>query len=233
MIKKTNLQLALPLEFIKLKNKKNYLINENNKLALSLVYELSNTHAFKKKYSYPILYVYGPEGSGKTHLGFVFKEISNANFISQIDKKNVSMVKSGQSFIIDNLEPKTSIEQKILLHFFNESHTSFGSILILSKTPPSQVKYDLKDLNSRIKSFINAEILLPNDEVLYSILVKELHERKLFLKDSLCFYIINRIKRDYKSVIKFVFELDKLSLENKKKIRLLDVKQAIYNINYT
>ena len=90
--KNINKQLALPLEFVKLKNKDNFLINENNKLALSLIYELKNTNLYKQKYSYPILYIYGPKGSGKTHLGYIFKEIENAEFISKISNSHLSMV---------------------------------------------------------------------------------------------------------------------------------------------
>ena len=230
MNKNFNNQLALPLEFVKLKNKDNFLINDNNKLALSLVYELKNTNLYKKKYSYPILYIYGPKGSGKTHLGYIFKEIQNAEFISEISKTHLSMIKGGHSFIIDNLEPKTNFNQKALLHFFNESYYGNGSILILSKIPPSAANYGLNDLNSRIKSFMNTEILLPSDEVLYSILIKELNDRKLILKDNLCFYIIRRIKRNYISILKVVEALDRISLENKTKLKLVHIKEVIQTL---
>ena len=230
IFKHSNRQLALPLEFIKLKNKGNFLVNESNKLAITLINELKKVTSFKNRYSFPILYIYGPEGSGKTHLGHVYREIQNAEFITTIEKKHVSMVKKGHSFIIDDLELKTNLDQQNLLHFFNESYSGNGSILILSKISPGDVNYELIDLNSRIKSFINAPILLPNDEVLYSILVKELNDRKLILKDNLCFYIIKRIKRDYKTILQLVNELDKVSLENKSSLRLSHLKQVIENL---
>ena len=89
----------------------------------------------------------------------------------------------------------------------------------------------LPDLNSRVKSFLSAKISLPDDEVLYSILVKELDQRKLNLPDNFCFYILKRITRDYKSVVKLVKELDRFSLESKTKLKLSDVKKVIENIN--
>ena len=231
MAKIFNRQLALPLEFIKLNTKSNFLINKSNELAVSLVDELKDVEQFKKKYSYPILYVYGPKGSGKTHLGFIFKEIMNANFIQDIKKSHLSSVKKGNSYILDNFELKTKIDEEMLMHFFNESYSGSGSIIILSKIPPSKVQYALPDLNSRIKSFLSAKISLPDDEVLYSILVKELDQRKLNLSDNLCFYIIKRITRNYESIVKLVKELDRISLEKKRKLKLLDIRIIIEYIN--
>ena len=231
MEKILNRQLALPLEFIKLNTKKNFLINRSNELAVSLINELKDIENFKKKYSYPILYIHGPEGSGKTHLGFIFKEIMNAKFIKHLKKDHLFSVKKGKSYILDNFDLKTKNNQEILMHFFNESYSGSGSILILSKTPPGEMECTLPDLNSRVKSFLSAKISLPDDQVLYSILVKELDQRKLNFPDNFCFYILKRITRDYKSVVKLVEELDRFSLESKKKLKLSDVKKVIENIN--
>ena len=79
---------------------------------------------------------YGPEGSGKTHLGFIFKEIMNAKFIKHLKKDDLFSVKKGKSYILDNFDLKTKNNQEILMHFFNECYSGSGSILILSKTPP-------------------------------------------------------------------------------------------------
>ena len=230
MVKIFNRQLALPLEFIKLNTKDNFLVNKSNQLAVSFIDELKDIDQFKKKYSYPILYVHGPEGSGKTHLGFIFKEIMNAKFIKHLKKNHLLSVNKGNSYILDDFEPKAKIDEEMLMHFFNESYSGSGSILILSKTPPGKIKYALPDLNSRVKSFLSAKISLPDDQVLYSILVKELDQRKLNLSDNLCFYILKRITRNYKSVLKLVKKLDRFSLESKTKLKLSDIRRVIENI---
>ena len=119
----------------------------------------------------------------------------------------------------------------MLNHLINEAYFGTGSILLISNAPPSQMKFDILDLESRIKSFINVGIDLPNDQILYSILVKELDERKIILNDDLCFYILNRIKRNYKSVLEFAKELDRISLEIKGKIKLSHVRNLIEHMN--
>jgi len=226
-----NRQLALPLNFRKLKNQDNFLINDSNKMAVSLIDEMKNLSVFKKKYIFPILYLYGPERSGKTHLAAIFKENNNAKFINRIEEKDLLNAKNGCSYIIDNLEKNSNLDPKMLMHLINEVYSGSGSILLISNLPPSQIKFDIIDLKSRIKSFINVGIDLPNDEVLYSILIKELDDRKIILSDNLCFYIIKRIPRNYKSILEFSKQLDRISLEIKGQIKLSHIRSLIDYIN--
>ena len=222
-----NRQLALPLNFRKLKNQDNFLINDSNKMAVSLIDEMRNLSVFKKKYIFPILYLYGPERSGKTHLASIFKENNNAKFINRIEEKDLLNAKKGCSYIIDNLEKNSNLDPKMLMHLINEVYSGSGSILLISNLPPSQIKFDIIDLKSRIKSFINVGIDLPNDEVLYSMLIKELDDRKIILSDNLCFYIIKRIQRNYKSILEFSKQLDRISLEIKGQIKLAHIRSLI------
>ena len=83
------------------------------------------------------------------------------------------------------------------------------------------------DLESRIRSCISTKIELPDDNFLFSILVKELSDKKIFLNDKFCFYIIKRIKRNYKSISLFAKTLDIKSLEQKTKITLKQIKEVL------
>ena len=85
----------------------------------------------------------------------------------------------------------------------------------------------LINLESRINYCISAKIELPDDDFLFSILVKELSDKKIFLNDKLCLYIIKRIKRNYKSISLFAETLDIMSLENKTKITLKQIKEVL------
>ena len=78
--------------------------------------------------------------------------------------------------------------------------------------------WGLEDLNSRIRSLISSEIKMPDDLLLYSFMVKYSNDKKLFLSDSHILYILQRIERNFDSVIKIVDKLDLCSLETKQKI---------------
>ena len=68
---------------------------------------------------------------------------------------------------------------------------------------------------------------MPDDEFLFAILVKELSDKKIFLNDKLCLYIVKRIKRNYKSISLFAETLDIMSLEKKTKITLKQIKEVL------
>ena len=111
--------------------------------------------------------------------------------------------------------------------FFNKILLNSGSLLITTSKPPNEINFSLSDLESRINSCISAKIELPDDDFLFSILIKELSDKKIFLNDKHCLYIIKRIKRNYKSISLFAETLDIISLEKKTKITLKQIKEVL------
>ena len=227
MEKKIIKQFALPLSFRNVKNHSNFILNKVNEVALSLIDEFNDIEKFKKRFNFPVLILYGPPGSGKTHLAYIFQEITNAKFIKKFNNININEAKSGKSFIFDDFDKIKILNENLFIHFFNEILLNLGSLLIITSKPPNEINFKLSDLKSRIRSCISTKIELPDDEFLFSILVKELSEKKIFLNDNLCLYIIKRIKRNYKTVCLFAETLDIMSLEQKKKITLKQIREVL------
>ena len=227
-----NAQLALPLKFRELKNRSNFIINDGNELAIKLVDELSDLHKFKKKYNFPCLYIYGDKGSGKSHLASIFAERHEAIIINNLDRTHFDIAEKGRSFVFENFDGNQSKNEEMLMHFFNEALFSSYSILILSKFSPKQINFSLPDLKSRIQSFMNVKITLPNDESLFCFLVKELYEKRIELSDNDCLYVIKRIRRNYASIIEFVNQLDRFLLEIKRKVKMYEIKRIINYVNF-
>ena len=160
--------------------------------------------------------LYGPSGSGKTHLAHIYREITDAKFIKKFSNEDLNQAKLGKSFIFDDFDKVECLNENLFIHFFNEIFLNLGSLLIITSKAPNEINFCLSDLESRIRSCISAKIELPDDEFLFSILVKELSDKKIFLNDKFCLYIIKRIKRNYKSISHFTEALDLISLEQKK-----------------
>ena len=227
MEKKLIKQLALPLSFRNVKNHSNFIINKVNEVALSLIDEFKDIKKFKNKFDFPVLILYGPSGSGKTHLAHIYKEITDAKFIKKFSNENLNQAKLGKSFIFDDFDKVECLNENLFIHFFNEILLNLGSLLIITSKPPNEINFSLSDLESRIRSCISTKIELPDDEFLFSILVKELSDKKIFLNDKLCLYVIKRIKRNYKSISHFTEALDIISLEQKRKITLKQIKEVL------
>ena len=97
----------------------------------------------------------------------------------------------------DDFDEVEYLNENLFFHFFNEIFVNSGSLLITTSKPPNEINFSLSDLESRINSCISAKIELPDDDFLFSILIKELSDKKIFLNDKHCLYIIKRIKRNY------------------------------------
>ena len=150
--------------------------------------------------------------------------IIKQNLQSCLNDINIEMFRDGYSYIIDNFSCNEKINEEIFFHLINESYMGKGSILILSRYQKNNFKFKLQDLNSRLKSIMSAEIYPPGDQEIYSLLIKEMSDRKLNINDQHCYYILKRIKRDYKSVIRLCEIIDNYLLENKTKLTLSNLK---------
>ena len=211
-----NKQLALPLSFKSIKNRDNFLISHCNYSAIKLIDNPFYLH--KKIQSIPAAIIFGPRGSGKTHLSSIFQENNNSIYLTELRSFNLDLVNKGNSYVVDDFVPGKKYPAKIVMHFLNRVSNVDGSVLFLSRFSPHKMDWGLEDLNSRIRSLISSEIKMPDDLLLYSFMVKYSNDKKLFLSDSHILYILQRIERNFDSVIKIVDKLDLCSLETKQKI---------------
>ena len=219
-----NRQLALPLTFKTLKNRENFIISKCNELAINLIDNTDFWRGKKKINSIPAALIFGPSGCGKTHLSNIFKEYSNSIFLSSLNPNDLELIKKGNNFILDNFEPSINYPPELVMHFLNQVTYNEGSILFLSRYSAFEMNWNLDDLNSRIRSLLACEIKFPDDMLLYTFMIKYADEKKLLLNDNQCIYILERLNRNFESVINFINKLDLISLETKKKVSYKSIK---------
>ena len=87
----------------------------------------------------------------------------------------------------------------------------------------------MKDLKSRINSFIFIGIELPTDDLLKVIITKNLSDKQIKINAKLIDFIINNVERSYKKMFKFLKELDELSLSTGKSININLIKKVLKN----
>ena len=186
----------------------------------------SNFNAYKilidKNFSKNIL-LYGPDKSGKTHLGFIWKEnnsalLYNNNFTDLLNnKKNV---------LIDNLFDNLNEEE--IFHIINHCKNNNLKLLITSNKKLNNYKFLLKDLSSRLKIFDIASIDLPDDKLLMNLMIKLLNDKQIIIKNTDIFhYILKRVNRSYEKVFLLIENIDKLSMEKKRQLTIPLIKDLI------
>ena len=192
----------------------------------------SNQEAYDFINSWPkwvkrIINVFGPSGSGKSHLASILKNKTTCLQINsnELGEKTIVEFKTKEALIIENLDEHVS--EKLLFSIWNIALQDNKYFLITSRKPMNTYKFKLKDLISRINSSIIIGIKLPSDELLSVILAKNFSDKQIKVEKKHIEYIIKRIDRSYEKISQFILTLDKYSLKKGSPFSLKLIKEVL------
>ncbi len=174
------------------------------------------------------LNIFGVPGSGKTHLSKILeKKINKVAIIEEkkISEKILDDLHEIDCLIIENF--KNDINQKLLFSILKQSKQFDNHLLINSIIPINKLNYNLKDLKSRINSFVFIGIELPTDELLKVIISKSFSEKQISINPNIVEYIIKNVDRSYEKILKFLKDIDELSLSSGKSININLIKKLL------
>ena len=100
-------------------------------------------------------------------------------------------------------------------------------IIVNSTTPIKNNKVELKDLKSRLESFIDLGIDLPTDDLLRVIVTKCFSDKQIKVNVKSLEYILKNIDRSYEKVFEFIREVDTESLSTGKSININLIKKVL------
>ena len=174
------------------------------------------------------LNIFGPMGSGKTHLSKILeKKIKKVMIIDEtkINNKVIQNLNSFDCLIIDAFSNK--IEENLLYSILNQTKQLDSFMVINSKFPLKKFEFKLPDLRSRINSFNFIGIDLPTDDLLKVIISKSFSDKQINLNPKITEYIIKNVERSYEKMFKFLSDLDKMSLSSGKSININLIKKVL------
>ena len=195
----------------------------------------NNFSAYKLVESWPLwsskwVNVYGVTGSGKTHLSKILeKKIDKVQILKsdQINNETITNLNKFDCLIIDNYQ--NDIEEKLLYSLLNQSKQIESFVLINSLGAIKNLNFDLKDLKSRINSFLPVGIDLPTDDLLHVIITKSFSDRQVKLDPKVSSFIIKNVERSYDKMFDFLKDIDELSLSSGKSININLIKKYLIN----
>jgi chromosomal replication initiation ATPase DnaA len=214
-------QLIFKFPFSKKYYEQDFFVSSNNFSAYKLIEEWP---VWPGKW----LNIYGSSGSGKTHLAKILeKKIKKIKLIDakNIDNEIIRDINNIDCLIIDSFE--NNINEKLLYSILNQSIQAENYILINSTPSIKNVNFNLKDLKSRINSFLYIGIELPTDDLLKVIISKTLSDNQININPKLSDYIINNVERSYEKLFKFLKEVDEMSLSTGKSININLIKKVL------
>tara|TARA_Y100000768_G_C23963273_1_gene676545 strand:- start:597 stop:1253 length:657 start_codon:yes stop_codon:yes gene_type:complete len=214
-------QLIFKFPFAKKYYEQDFFVSNNNFSAYKLIENWPN---WPGKW----LNIFGTTGSGKTHLAKILeKKIDKIEIVEakKVDNKILNNLNDLDCLIIDNYN--NNIEETLLYTILNQSKQIEKSILINSRKSINYMKFDLKDLKSRINSFLYIGIELPNDDLLKVIISKTLSDKQISINPKILDFIINNVERSYEKMFKFLKDVDELSLSTGKSININLIKKVL------
>jgi chromosomal replication initiation ATPase DnaA len=158
--------------------------------------------------------LFGPKGSGKSHLAAIWREAAGAHGMRACDL--VPELESG-SFVIEDVDDGEPGEarDRALLGLFERTE---GFLLLTGRAPPSQWPVAIKDLKSRFQSLIALAMWAPDDALLSALVMKHFADRQLAAPDSVVRRILTHVERTPEAVAAFIARADEKALAEKRAI---------------
>lgn len=192
----------------------------------------SNEEAFDFISSWPkwikrIVNIFGPSGSGKSHLASILKSKTKCLEIlpKDLNENIIYEFKTKEVLIIENFNEK--ISEQLLFLLWNTALQDNKYFLINSVKPINSYKFKLPDLVSRIKSSLSFGIKLPSDDLISAIIAKNFSDKQIIVEEKHIDYIIKRIDRSYEKISQFILTLDRYSLKKGSPFGLKMIKEVL------
>ena len=160
---------------------------------------------------------------------FLKKKIDKVQILKsdQINNETINNLNKFDCLIIDNYQ--NDIEEKLLYSLLNQSKQIESFVLINSLGAIKNLNFGLKDLKSRINSFLPVGIDLPTDDLLHVIITKSFSDRQVHLDPKVSSFIIKNVERSYDKMFDFLKDIDELSLSSGKSININLIKKYLIN----
>jgi len=192
----------------------------------------SNQEAYDFINSWPkwikrIVNIFGPSGSGKSHLASILKTKTKCLdvFSTDLNENIIFEFKTKEALIIENFDEK--ISKELLFSLWNIALQDNKYFLINSLKPINTYQFNLEDLNSRIKSSLIIGIKLPSDDLISAIIAKNFSDKQIMVEEKHIDYIIKRIDRSYEKISQFILTLDRYSLKKGSPFGLKLIKEVL------
>jgi chromosomal replication initiation ATPase DnaA len=211
-------QLPLDLRFRPSYGRDDFLVTGSNREAVAMI------DAWPRSWGgFPALTLYGPGGSGKSHLASVWTRMTDAKILSPdtfADAAAEELAGQTGSLVIERLDLLTGDEEgeRKLFHLYNTAKAAEKFILLTSHLSPARMEFSLRDLESRLRASPAVEIHQPDDDLLCHVFAKQLHDRGLVITERLVRYAVGRMERSWGTMERIVTELATRATAEKKGI---------------
>ena len=192
----------------------------------------SNSYSFKLLNDWPkweknFVNLIGKNFSGKTHLINIFLKKFKGIKIEASSLNNLFLrdIKAYENIVIENFNE--DVDENLFFTLLNIIDQDNKYLIITSKKPIVDFAFKLDDLKSRSKNFLLSNLEMPDDDLMFALILKNLSDRQISIDKKLIDFIIKRIDRSYGKIFDFIYKIDQISLKKKKPIDFKIIKEVL------
>jgi chromosomal replication initiation ATPase DnaA len=198
-------QLALPFTYAPQFGAADFLAGPSNEEALAWLVRTAGWPQGR-------LALWGPEGSGKTHLLHVWAARDGAQVLAG---PSLQFTPPQGMLAIDDADGAPELA---LLHTLNAAAEAGFPVLLSGREPPARWRTALPDLASRLRAVTAVEIRKPDDDLLRALLARLLAQRQLAVPEPVQDWLRLRLPRTAAAMREAAARLDRAALAHGGKV---------------
>ncbi len=156
-----------------------------------------------------IMWLAGPEGSGKSHLATIWAEEAGARSTtaSALTAAAVPGALATGALVVEDLKSR-AFDERAVFHLMNLAREDGAYVLFTGRDVPAALDIELRDLRSRLRAVPVVSLLPPDDHLFRALIVKFCADRQLSVDESVVSYLANRLERSSAAARRAVEQLD-------------------------
>jgi chromosomal replication initiation ATPase DnaA len=175
----------------------------------------------------PALALYGPAGSGKTHLAHVFAARAAARFIDPAalaTDRVPALLGAAAAAIVDDADRAA---EEPLLHLYNLLAERGGHLLVVAREAPARWRIALPDLRSRLSAAPAVAVAPPDEALIGALLVKLFADRQLAVGEEVLAFLALHLERSFAAAQRAVAALDAAALAEHRRVTVPLAKRVL------
>ena len=160
-----------------------------------------------------LMWLAGPEGSGKSHLAAIWAEEAGARSTTAntLTTATVPSALATGALVVEDVSAK-AFDERAVFHLMNLAREDGAYVLFTGRELPAALDIALHDLRSRLRAVPAVSLLPPDDQLFRGLIVKFCADRQLAVDESVVSYLATRLERSSAAARRAIELLDSEAL---------------------